>query len=118
MATVHMVYDGTTYDLPKYTLAIQDKMDEARETEDIRERIIKMREFVAFVLGDDFADNYVGTLIEEYDLIELHNLFIRIDQSYANAMRDMTGIDDTMEIVDRLGGMDNAIAILNAVNGK
>lgn len=114
---VQMVYDGATYDLPKYTLDIQKQMDEINKESDFEQKVIKMGDFIAFVFGSDFANAKLGEKLEDIDLIELRNIYHGIDQTYANAMRESdTDLDDAAAAIEKLGGIDNVIKLLDAVN--
>lgn len=121
MAVVQMIHDGATYNLPKYTLKVAQTMDDINETVDFDGKVGKMYDFVSDVIGKKEAKAIIGDNIEDVDLIELRSLYADIDHAYASVLRETTNdnsIEDAAATIEKLGGMDNVIRLLDAVNGK
>ena len=118
---IQMIYNDHTYNLPKYTLEVMDAMNEISNATDALVKAELMYKFVLNALGEETAKDIIGEDLKDADLIELLNIYSSIDHAYAVSMHenDTNGEpDELFEIIDRLGGMDNVITLLNTVNAN
>lgn len=119
---IQLIYQNETYNLPKYTFAIMDAMTEINNETDSRIKAELMYKFVSSAIGDKQAKDIIGKTLDDADLINLRTLYASIDKAYADAMRaedpQADKMEDVVATIEKLGGMENVIALLNAVNAN
>lgn len=119
---IQLIHQDATYNLPKYTFAIMDAMSEINEENDARKKAQLMYEFVSDCIGDSHVKEIIGENLEDADLINLRTLYASIDHAYAEAMRaqdpNADKMDDVVATIEKLGGMENVIMLLNTVNAN
>lgn len=117
---VQMNYDGHVFDLPKYTVGIANRMNDINDTVEFEAKAQKMYAFISDVIGAKDAKTLIGENIEDIDLLELLSFYDKIDNAYADAIRGaMYTTEELNEVtaaIEKLGGIENVITLLNALN--
>ena len=88
-----MIYhDGAqAHELPKMTIALQDRYDAARAAEDLREAVGLKLQLMREALGDQYVNGRCGGIdVESVDISELQALFIDVSLAY--------GLNGVMEV--------------------
>lgn len=119
---IQLVYRDHTYNLPKCTLDIMSKINAIGDTLEIEPKAKMMYDFISDALGEDVTKDLIGDSLESADLIELCSLYASIDNAYAAAIRESNPKSDELagaaESIEKLGGIDNVIKLLDAVNAN
>jgi hypothetical protein len=114
------IYNGETYELPKYTLKINDLIEKSIGStlkETIRRKIDAIRE----LLGEDFVSQEIGN-VNECDINVVNSIFEDIKETY-NQVSERTAIDlinkrmDDLEI-DKLASLINKIDTISSLEKK
>lgn len=117
---VQLLIDGASYNLPKYTIGIANRMTDINETAEFNSKAQKMYDFVSDIIGKKEAKTLIGDNIEDIDLLALLGFYDRIDNAYASAIRntmyDQDELNEVTAAIEKLGGIDNVITLLNALN--
>lgn len=120
MAVIQMTYNDKTYDLPKYTIGIADRMADINETVEYMSKAQKMYAFISDVIGAKDAKAFIGEKLEDMDLLELLGLYDSIDVAYADAIKgamyNEEELNEVTAAINKLGGIENVITLLNALN--
>ena len=89
-----IIVDGRSYDLPKKTVAVMDKLDEvlkvdSRPNLSVRQKYEKLHLFVKDILGEESAKELFGSdNLAEIDLSELSLAVLKIDDAYNQPLAD------------------------------
>lgn len=89
-----IVVDGRSYDLPKKTVAVMDKLDEvlkvdSRPNLSARQKYDKLHSFVKDILGEENAKELLGSAdLTEIDLSELSLAVLRINDAYNQPLNE------------------------------
>lgn len=89
-----VIVNGRSYDLPKKTIGIANKLDEVLKTDSIqglsvRQKYEKLHEFTKGVLGEEKAKEVLGTdNLDEIDLSELTITVRKIVDAYEKPITD------------------------------
>lgn len=89
-----VIVNGRSYDMPKKTIGIANKLDEVLKTDGIRglsvrQKYEKLHIFVKDVLGEDTAKEVLGTdNLDEVDLSELTITVRKIVDAYEKPITD------------------------------
>lgn len=103
---------GNAVELPKLTLGISDKMDEAGAAQPNRERYRLQYEFVKEVCGEEYAAQALdGEDIDDIDLVELNVVYVGIVNAYAApaAKARAEGIAEQMKALKPVVGAADAV---------
>lgn len=83
-----IIVDGRSYDLPKKTIGVMEKLDEALKIDSnkgltVKQKYEKLHSFVKGVVGDEAAQEMFGSdNISEIDLSELGLTVLKIRDAY------------------------------------
>lgn len=89
-----VIVNGRSYDLPKKTISIANKLDEVLKTDaihglSVRQKFEKLHAFVKDVLGEETAKEVLGTdNLDEVDLSELTITVRKIVDAYEKPVAD------------------------------
>ena len=89
-----VIVNGRSYDLPKKTIGIADKLDDVLKTDSIRglsvrQKYEKLHDFTKGVLGEENAKEILGTdNLDEIDLSELTITVRKIVDAYEKPVTD------------------------------
>lgn len=89
-----VIINGRSYDLPKKTLSVTERMDETAKVDNVaglsvREKFQRVHAFVKEVLGDESAKMVFGSdFLEEIDLSEVTLAFRKIVDAYNKPLED------------------------------
>ncbi|MDD6058203.1 MAG: hypothetical protein PUB98_08115 [Clostridiales bacterium] len=88
-----IIMNGQSYDLPKKTIAVMEKLDEVLKVDstnlNVRKKFEKLHEFVKGTVGDDAAKEILGSdIIAEIDLSDLTLAVKRIADAYDEPIRN------------------------------
>lgn len=89
-----VIINGKSYDLPKKSLAVTERMDETAKVDDarglsVREKFQRVHTFVKEILGDESAKEVFGSeLLDEIDLSEVTLAFRKIVDAYNKPLED------------------------------
>lgn len=106
-----MIYrDGAqAHDLPKMTLALQERYEAARTAEDTREAVALKLQLMREALGDSYViDRCGGADVESVDVSELQALFVDVSLAY--------GLNGVMEIGSALSQIAPLLDQLERLN--
>lgn len=114
------IYNGETYELPKYTLKIADLIEKSNGStlkETIRKKIDAIKELV----GEDFVTQEIGS-INDCDVNVVNSIFENIKDTY-NKVSERAAIDlmnkrmDDLEI-DKLASLVDKISVMSSLEKK
>lgn len=88
-----IIANGRSYDLPKKTVAIMGKVDDALKVDalntSIRDKFDRLHKFAKDVLGEENAAEILGaTTLDEIDLSELSLVVLKINDAYDKPLAD------------------------------
>ena len=89
-----IIVNNKSYDLPKKTVAITEKLDKALKVDNIKNLSVKgkyeiLHDFVKELVGEENAAEMFGTAnLEEIDLSELGVVVLSINDAYEKPMND------------------------------
>ena len=89
-----VIVNGRSYDLPKKTIVIANKLDEVLKVDgvrglSVRQKYEKLHDFTKGVLGEDTAKEVLGTdNLDEIDLSELTITVRKIVDAYEKPVTD------------------------------
>lgn len=89
-----IIVDGRSYDLPKKTVAVMDKLDEGLKVDSrpnltVRQKYEKLHSFVKELLGEENAKELFGSdNLSEIDLSELSLTVLKINDAYDQPLAD------------------------------
>ena len=89
-----IIVNGRSYDLPKKTIPVMEKLDDVLKVDSIKglsvkQRFEKLHAFVKGLVGDDAADEMFGSdNISEIDLSELTLAVMKINAAYEKPISD------------------------------
>ena len=89
-----IIVDGRSYDLPKKTVAVMDKLDEVLKVDSrpnltVRQKYEKLHSFVKELLGEENAKELFGSdNLSEIDLSELSLTVLKINDAYDQPLAD------------------------------
>lgn len=89
-----IIVNNKSYDLPKKTVAITEKLDKALTVDNIKGLTVKgkyeiLHNFVKELIGEENAAEMFGTAnLEEIDLSELAVVVLSINDAYEKPMND------------------------------
>lgn len=117
--------DGTVYELPKFTLAVAERNQTVGKTTDIREKAVKMFDFLCDVLGKENVSSIVdGDTYEEADLAAMTNLFVKVNTAYTNDMQSeatknmQNDIEEAQRMTNAIDGIVKSADKANAMAAK
>lgn len=109
-----MIYkDGTgaAFQLPKMTIALQERYDAARAASDARESASLKLQLMREALGDQYvADRCGGADVESVDVSELQVLFVDVSLAYG-----LNGVAEIGSALAQLAPMLDQIERLNKI---
>lgn len=122
-----IIVDGRSYDLPKKTVAVMDKLDEvlrvdSRPNLSARQKYEKLHSFVKEILGEQNARELLGSDdLTEIDLSELSLAVLKINDAYnqpleeyrTNKMRESMSSIPTEKIVSLTKSMQSVANMQN-----
>lgn len=88
-----IIINGRSYDLPKKTVSVMEKMDSALKVDNLRikarQKFEKIHEFVKDMIGAENAKEAFGSdNLEEIDLSELSIAVLKINDTYNQPLTD------------------------------
>ena len=89
-----IIIDGRSYDLPKKTLAVMEKLDDVLSVDSVKgltvkQKFEKLHAFVKDLVGEDNASEMFGTdNLSEIDLSELTLAVKKVVSAYENPIAD------------------------------
>lgn len=89
-----VIIDGHSYDLPKKTVAVMEKMDEVLKVDSVRgysvrQKFEKLHSFVKELVGDEAAKNMFGSdNLSEIDLSDVTLAVKKIVDAYEKPITD------------------------------
>lgn len=114
------IYNGETYELPKYTLKIADLIEKSNGStlkESIKRKIDAIKELV----GEDFVSQEIGN-INDCDVNVVNSIFENIKDIY-NQVSERTTVDlinkrmDDLEI-DKLASLVDKMSAISSLEKK
>lgn len=103
--------DGERLELPKYTVALAERLRDVGSTEGIAEKAMVMHACMTDLLGADFVRDKTGSGdYVECDLCELANLFDVVNDAYSAAMRRSRADAEDARARDALGELSVLLA--------
>lgn len=114
------IYNGETYELPKYTFKVADLIGKSN-CSTLKETIRKRIDTISELLGPDFVAREIGT-INDCDINVVSNIFEGIKEIYTTAS-EKTVIDlinkrmDDLEI-DKLASLVDKIGTISSLEKK
>ena len=88
-----IIINGRSYDLPKKTVSVMEKMDSVLKVDNLRikarQKFEKIHEFVKDMIGPENAKEAFGSdNLEEIDLSELSIAVLKINDTYNQPLTD------------------------------
>lgn len=89
-----IIVDGRSYDLPRKTVAVMEKLDEVLKVDlkanlSARQKYEKLHSFVKSTLGEETARELLGSdNLSEIDLSELSLTVLKINDAYNQPLAD------------------------------
>lgn len=107
--------DGrSAFELPKMTLALEERFNAAREEKDRRKSAEMKFALMAECLGADYVRGRCDAeSVEDADLCELDALFIDVSIAY-----NMNGYGEVMSAMAELAPLVEQLERINAITGK
>ena len=114
------IYNGETYELPKYTLKIADLIEKSNGGT-LKETIKRKIDTIKELIGEDFVLQEIGN-INDCDVNVVNSIFENIKDTYTQ-VSERTAIDlmnkrmDDLE-VDKLASLVDKINIISSLEKK
>lgn len=114
------IYNGETYELPKYTLKIADLIEKSNGST-LKETIKRKIDAIKELIGEDFVLQEIGN-INDCDVNVVNSIFENIKDTY-NQVSERTAIDlmnkrmDDLE-VDKLASLVDKINVISSLEKK
>lgn len=114
------IYNGETYELPKYTLKIADLIEKSNGST-LKETIRKKIDAIKELIGEDFVSQEIGN-INDCDVNVVNSIFENIKDTY-NQVSERAAIDlmnkrmDDLE-VDKLASLVDKINVISSLEKK
>lgn len=114
------IYNGETYELPKYTLKIADLIEKSNGST-LKETIRKKIDAIKELIGEDFVLQKIGN-INDCDVNVVNSIFENIKDTY-NQVSERTAINlmnkrmDDLE-VDKLASLVDKINVISSLEKK
>lgn len=111
------IYNGETYELPKYTLKIADLIGKSNGST-LKETIKRKIDAIKELIGEDFISQEIGN-INDCDVNVVNSIFENIKDTY-NQVSERTAIDlinkrmDDLEI-DKLASLVDKINVISSL---
>lgn len=114
------IYNGETYELPRYTLKIADLIGKSNGST-LKETIKRKIDIIKELVGEDFVSQEIGN-INDCDVNVVNSIFENIKDTY-NRVSERTAIDlmnrrmDDLE-VDKLASLVDKIDVISSLEKK
>lgn len=122
MGEYSIIVNDKSYDLPKKTIAVTEKLDEALRVDSlpnlkIRQKFERLHTFVKSVLGEEnTAEIFGSSKLDEIDLSELSLVVLKINDAYDKPLSDYRNDNVTAKIseipLDKIASMTKAAQTL------
>ena len=113
-----IIVDGRSYDLPKKTLSVMEKMDDVMKVDSVkgysvRQKFEKIHRFIKDLVGDDNAKEILGSdNISEMDLSEVTLTAKKIIDAYDKPITDYD-LEKSMRKIEGIP-IDKIVSVANA----
>ena len=113
-----IIVDGRSYDLPKKTLSVMEKMDDVMKVDSVkgysvRQKFEKIHRFIKDLVGDDNAKEILGSdNITEIDLSEVTLTAKKIIDAYDKPITDYD-LEKSMRKIEGIP-IDKIVSVANA----
>ena len=113
-----IIIDGRSYDLPKKTLSVMEKMDDVMKVDSVkgysvRQKFEKIHRFIKDLVGDDNAKEILGSdNISEIDLSEVTLTAKKIIDAYDKPITDYD-LEKSMRKIEGIP-IDKIVSVANA----
>lgn len=121
-----IIINGRSYDLPKKTVSVMEKMDGILKIDSCRmkarQKFEKMHEFVKDMIGEENAKEAFGTdNLEEMDMSELAITVLKMNDAYNQPLTDykiekMRATMNSMQ-TDKIAALANSASAIANMNG-
>lgn len=121
-----IIINGRSYDLPKKTVSVMEKMDGILKIDSCRmkarQKFEKMHEFVKDMIGEENAKEAFGTdNLEEMDMSELAITVLKMNDAYNQPLTDykiekMRVTMNSMQ-TDKIAALANSASAIANMNG-
>lgn len=121
-----VIINGRSYDLPKKTVSVMEKMDGILKIDSCRmkarQKFEKMHEFVKDMIGEENAKEAFGTdNLEEMDMSELAITVLKMNDAYNQPLTDykiekMRATMNSMQ-TDKIAALANSASAIANMNG-
>lgn len=121
-----VIINGRSYDLPKKTVSVMEKMDGILKIDSCRmkarQKFEKMHEFVKNMIGEENAKEAFGTdNLEEMDMSELAITVLKMNDAYNQPLTDykiekMRATMNSMQ-TDKIAALANSASAIANMNG-
>ena len=121
-----VIINGRSYDLPKKTVSVMEKMDGILKIDSCRmkarQKFEKMHEFVKDMIGEENAKEAFGTdNLEEMDMSELAITVLKMNDAYNQPLTDykiekMRATMNSMQ-TDKIAALANSATAIANMNG-
>ena len=121
-----IIINGRSYDLPKKTVSVMEKMDGILKIDSCRmkarQKFEKMHEFVKDMIGEENAKEAFGTdNLEEMDRSELAITVLKMNDAYNQPLTDykiekMRATMNSMQ-TDKIAALANSASAIANMNG-
>ena len=112
-----IIVDGRSYDLPKKTLSVMEKMDDVMKVDSVkgysvRQKFEKIHRFIKDLVGDDNAKEILGSdNISEIDLSEVTLTAKKIIDAYDKPITDYD-LEKSMRKIEGIP-IDKIVSVAN-----
>ena len=113
-----IIIDGRSYDLPKKTLSVMEKIDDVMKVDSVkgysvRQKFEKIHRFIKDLVGDDNAKEILGSdNISEIDLSEVTLTAKKIIDAYDKPITDYD-LEKSMRKIEGIP-IDKIVSVANA----
>ena len=113
-----IIVDGRSYDLPKKTMSVMEKMDDVMKVDSVkgysvRQKFEKIHRFIKDLVGDDNAKEILGSdNISEIDLSEVTLTAKKIIDAYDKPITDYD-LEKSMRKIEGIP-IDKIVSVANA----
>lgn len=121
-----VIINSRSYDLPKKTVSIMNKLDEALKVDTLsikaRQKFEKLHEFVKDILGEANASDILGSdNLDEIDLSDLSITVLKINDAYNQPLIDykMEKMRATINAaqIDKISNLANSAKAISNFSG-